>query len=181
MSVGFHTLCSLWEAQRGRISTKHERLRCTQDKNWNDHTGLIYGLHRSATTLKPLGENNIDHLVTMQCSVGKPGVLALMWIFWPCLKTLQIPICSSFCDNPQDPMDLLPKSWCPTLQLSVVANPWLYHCCYNMSIQDKKTTIPIKHHVYGSQLQCYILIIMQTQTHSKLIAYEWMWLNVMGH
>lgn len=101
MSVGFHRLCSLWEAQRGRISTKHERLRCTQDKNWNDHTGLIYGLHRSATTLKPLGENNIDHLVTMQCSVGKPGVLALMWIFWPCLKTLQIPICSSFCDNPQ--------------------------------------------------------------------------------
>lgn len=143
MAVGFHRLCCLWEAQRGDGDVY---------KIWNVHTGLIYGLHRSATTLKPLGENNIDHLVTMQCSVGKPGVLALMWIFWRCLQTLQIPIWSSFCDNPQDPMDLLPKSWCPTLQLSVVANPWLSHCCYNMSIQDKKTTIPIKHHVYGSQL-----------------------------
>lgn len=129
MRVGFHRLCCLWEAQRGDGDVY---------KIWNVHTGLIYGLHRSATTLKPLGENNIDHLVTMQCSVGKPGVLALMWIFWPCLQTFQIPIWSSFCDNPQDPMDLLPKSWCPTLQLSVVANPWLYHCCYNMSVQDKK-------------------------------------------
>lgn len=111
MAVGFHRLCCLWEAQRGDGDVY---------KIWNVHTGLIYGLHRSATTLKPLGENNIDHLVTMQCSVGKPGVLALMWIFWRCLQTLQIPIWSSFCDNPQDPMDLLPKSWCLTLQLSVV-------------------------------------------------------------
>lgn len=134
MAVGFHRLCCLWEAQRGDGDVY---------KIWNVHTGLIYGLHRSATTLKPLGENNIDYLVTMQCSVGKPGVLALMWIFWRCLQTLQIPIWSSFCDNPQDPMDLLPKSWCPTLQLSVVANPWLSHCCYNMSIQDKKQQYPL--------------------------------------
>ena len=36
----------------------------------------------SATTLKPLtGDvNNTDHLITTQCSAGKPWVLAFMWM-----------------------------------------------------------------------------------------------------
>ena len=34
--------------------------------------------HRSATTLT--GEvNNIDHIITVQCSAGKPRVLAFLW------------------------------------------------------------------------------------------------------
>ena len=39
-------------------------------------------IHRSATTLKPLtGDmNNIDHVIIMQCSAGKPWVLAFMWM-----------------------------------------------------------------------------------------------------
>lgn len=36
-------------------------------------------VHQSATTLKPLAvvANNIDHLVTVQYSAGKPRILAI--------------------------------------------------------------------------------------------------------
>ena len=39
-------------------------------------------IHWSTTTLKPLRGNvsNTDHLITMQCSAGKPWVLRFMWM-----------------------------------------------------------------------------------------------------
>ena len=39
-------------------------------------------IHWSTTTLQPLRAHvsNTDHLITMQCSAGKPWVLAFMWM-----------------------------------------------------------------------------------------------------
>lgn len=171
MAVGFHRLCCLWEAQRGDRDVY---------KIWNVHTGLIYGLHRSATKLKPLGENNIDHLVTMQCSVGKPGVLAcgsFDIVFR--LSRFQYDQASVTthrtqwicCQSP----DARLYSWVLWLILGyiIVGTIWAY--------KTKKQQYPLSIMFMDHSCNATYSLIRQTQKHLKLIAYEWIWLNVMGN
>lgn len=76
-----------WNLQGGRrqrlsdigILCQYFYLRIT--KVWYNHFDLFFFTHWSATRLKPLtGKvNNIDHLVTVQCSAEKPLVLVFIW------------------------------------------------------------------------------------------------------
>lgn len=100
----FAWLCSQWGGTLKENFHKPWNTEMYTRLDLDVHIGLIYGLHRSASTLKPLGGNNIDHLLTMQCPAGKP------WHWCGCGDLLRsLPLCSSICGKLQDP-----KSWCQT-------------------------------------------------------------------